>query len=198
MTLPVLLLILAPLTFHQPWTTSFGHLLIWETKGVQHDGPIDGVGGHQDVFADDLGVGGPDVFKLGQAGVAHFISEVAGKADVVREGIEPDVVHEALVKGQWDAPGQALDGAGDAEILRFTFEGIQHVLGAVRWENEVGVALDVAFQPLDMVAEAEVPVLFFEFDDLAPLLAEVAIGSALFVGEELLLAHGVKAGVAFL
>jgi hypothetical protein len=49
-----------------------------------------------------------------------------------------------------------------------------------------------------VLAEFEIPVFLFELDDLAPLGAEVAGFVAVAVGEELLLAHRVVAGVGFL
>ena len=87
-----------------------GHLFVGETKSVEHGHPVDGVGRNEDVFADDFGVCGPEVGEVGQSLVAAFVGEVAGERDVVGEGIKPDVVDEALVEGERDAPREALGG----------------------------------------------------------------------------------------
>ena len=62
------LLFLASLAFDVPPTVDEegGHLLIGEAHGVEHAGPVDGVCGDEDVFADDVGVGGPERVEVGE------------------------------------------------------------------------------------------------------------------------------------
>lgn len=83
-----------------------GHVARFEAHGVKHAGPVDGVGGDEDVFADDLEVGGPQAVELGEFGAFGF--PVSGEGDVVDEGIEPDVGDEVGVEGKGDAPGEAV------------------------------------------------------------------------------------------
>ena len=173
-----------------------GDLVIGETEGVKHDRPVNGMRGDEDVLADDLRIRRPDGLKLRQAFVAALVGHVTSEGDVVRERIEPHVVHKALVKGKGNAPAQSLDGTADAQVLWCAFKGVQHIIGAVRRVDEIGMAADVVFEPLDVIAEAEIPIFFLEFDDLTPLLAVLTIRTAFFVGQELLLAHGVEARVA--
>ena len=71
-------------------------------------------------------------------------------------------------------------------------------MGTVGGKDEIGMAVDVALQPLDVIAEPEVPVLLLELNDFTPLRAENAIRAAFLVREKLLLTHAVEAGVALL
>ena len=63
------------------------HGLIWKAHGVQHDGPVDRVRRHHDVFANEMHVGWPKCLKLRQTiGVnAHLILQIARETDVVNE-----------------------------------------------------------------------------------------------------------------
>ena len=175
------------------------HFIIRETKGVQHDGPIDGVRRNKDVLANDVRIRRPQLLEFRQPGVARLVSEVSGKADVIRQRIKPDIVHKALIEGQRNAPAQALLRSRDAQVLPTgAFERVQHVIRAESREDELGMRLDEVTQPGRVLAQFEIPVLLGEFDDLAPFSAKVTVRPALLVRKKLLLAHAVKATVTFL
>ena len=59
------------------------------------------------------------------------------------------------------------------------------------------MVLDEGFEPAGVLAELEIPVLFFNNVDLAPLRPEVAAFIAIAVLEELFLPHRVGGGVGF-
>ena len=54
------------------------------------------------------------------------------------------------------------------------------------------MAFHEAPQPGNVLAELEIPVVLFQFLDLAPLRPELAVLAPVLVGKELLLAHAVK------
>ena len=173
-----------------------GHVLRFEAHGVEHAGPVDGVCGDEDVFSDDLEIGGPELVEVGEIGAFGFF--VAGEGDVVDEGVEPDVGDEVGVEGKGDAPGHAVFGAGDAEVgFAGTLNGVEDFLFPEFGDDFEVVVFDGVLEPGGVVGEFEIPVFFFDFDDLAPLSAELTFFIAVAVGEELFLTDGVVAGVGF-
>ena len=147
---------------------------------------------HQNVFADDLEGRRPQFAELRQ--IAPFLGQIAGKGDVVDEGIEPHIGHEIRVEGQGNTPRETLLRAGNAQIrpLR-ALNGLQKVPAAELRLHAVGVGGHELAQPSHMGTEVEVPVFLLQLNDFAPLLAELTLFVALLVGQELLLAHGIKA-----
>lgn len=186
------------IAFHVPESVDEegGHLLGLEAHGVEHAGPVDGVRGDEDVFSDDLEIGGPKGVEVGEVG-AHGLL-VSGEGDVVDKSVEPDVGHEIGIEGEGDTPGHAVLRAGDAEIgFAGAFNGVEDFLLPEFGNDFEVIVFDGALQPLGVVGEFEIPVLLFDFDDFAPFGTEVAFFIAVAVGKELLLTDRIVAGVGF-
>jgi len=83
-----------------------------EPQRHQEDGPVDGVE-TDDVFADDVHVGGPVFIEEGAAVPVRVVTEAG---DVVGQRVQPDVDDVAGVEIDGDAPSEG--GAGDAQILQ--------------------------------------------------------------------------------
>ena len=141
-----------------------------------------------------------------------------GVGDVVYERVEPHVGDEARAErlGKRDAPLQPRRRARNAEVAFEFFHGVAQLGDAEIRDDErlsVGAALvNEVEQPLLRVAagqagrvvlprrgwrlsEAEVEVLLVALLDDAPLGAELPVGAALLVREELLLPHAVKSAL---
>ena len=91
----------APETMNQ----QLRHLIIGKSHGVQHTGPVNSMGGNEDILADHMMITGPTTFK------ASPIITVFGEADVIDQGIKPDIGNKFRIKGQLDSPGQTTLGA---------------------------------------------------------------------------------------
>ena len=99
-------------------------MFVTEAHGMKHAGPVNGVGGDHDVFADDVEVSGPKLLELGKIGVIFF--QVSCEGDVVDEGVEPDIGDEVFVEEERNAPSEAFLGTRDAEVGRFRFfDGVE-------------------------------------------------------------------------
>ena len=59
--------------------------------------------------------------------------------------------------------------------------------------TQSGMCSEIVEQPIFVLREPKVVVFFVAMLDLAPLGTELAVGAALFVGQELLLPHAVIA-----
>lgn len=79
----------------------------WKVEGEQDGRPDDGMEA-QDVFADELNVGRPEV--------GDVLFGVAEDGEVVGEGVEPDIHDLAVVARDGDAPRKAFLGAGDGDV----------------------------------------------------------------------------------
>ena len=173
-----------------------GHVGCFEAHRVKHTGPVDGVGRDEDVFADDLKVGGPEFVKFGEVGALGL--PISGEGDVVDEGVEPDVGHEVGIEGEGNAPGHPFLGAGDAEIsVAGAFDGVEDFVSTELWQDFEVVGFDGGLEPLGVVGEFEIPVFLFAFFDVAPLRSEFTGFIAVAVGEVLFLTNGVESGVGF-
>ena len=171
-----------------------------ETHGFEHDGPVNGVE-LEDILAEDLDVGGPE-FGTGSLGGAvqgageGGITERGGDGDVIGEGVEPDVGDERGVERDGDAPVEAGGGPGTAEVFeRIVFEETEDFIAAIVGFDEIGVGFDVIDEPRLVFAEAEIVVVFDQFDDLAVEGIESAVGEAVLFGEERFLSGRVVAAV---
>ena len=173
-----------------------GHFLVSEAERVEHDEPVNAVRRSKDVFSDDMH-GGPAGFEERQVRAGGGI--VAGEADVVREGVEPNIGHKVAVEGKLDAPSQARFWTGNAKVSGEFFHRVAE-FGHAKVRDDEGISGGGAFvdqveQPLAVLGEFEVIIFLFDQDDLTPLRAEFAVGTAFFFGEELLLTHAVVAAL---
>ena len=174
-----------------------GHLLIAEAHGVEHAGPVDCVGGHEDVFTDDVGIGRPERFKVGE--VASVLLAIAREGDVVDESVEPDVGDKVRIEGDLDAPVQALFGAGNTQVGFFgSLDGVEYFLAPKLWNDAEVAGVHRPLEPVCMIGEFEVPVLLFAFFHFAPLRAELSLLVPILFSQVLLLSDGVEPLVWFL
>ena len=81
-----------------------------QVEAHQEDRPVDGVE-PEDVLADDVQVGRPELFKL----LGRAVGVVADGGDIVVEGVQPDVDDMLRVEVNRDAPFKG--SAADAEVL---------------------------------------------------------------------------------
>ena len=84
-----------------------------EAGGEEEGGPVDAVEA-DDLFADEVEVGGPVLFEL--CGVFGGVAAVSDGGHVVGEGVEPNVDDVGLVARDGNAPLEA--GAGDGEVFK--------------------------------------------------------------------------------
>lgn len=161
---------------------------------MEHAGPVDGVRRDEDVFSDDLEIGGPQGIEVGEVGAFGLL--ISGEGDVVNEGVEPDVGDKVWVEGKGDAPGHALFRAGDAEVgFASALDGVEYFVFAKFGDDFQVIFFDGRLEPLGVLGEFEIPVLFFAFFDVAPLGSEFTRFVAVAVGEILLLTDGVESVV---
>lgn len=108
--------------FHQPCTSRVGISSSEKPMACSMAGqytPWAGTG----VFADDFAVRGPELGKTGRPAVR--LRQVAGEGNVVDQGVKPDVGDEFGVEREFDSPGKAALGAGNAEV-RVKVNGVEH------------------------------------------------------------------------
>ena len=182
-----------PAMHKKPW-----YISIRKATGVQHDRPVNAVGGDQNILPNNMQDIGPlpGFFKRRQpAAPGGGISE-PGKTDIVRQGVEPDIGHIVTVKGQLDSPGQAAFWPGDAQVHALALNGIEKLREPVSREDGVRVGLQILAQPRQVGGEFEIPVFFLQLRDLAPFRTEIAGGIPVLVRQVLFLTGTVKpAGV---
>ena len=124
-------------------------LVVREAAGMQHDRPVDTVRGDEYVLADDVHNPGtlPRFGKIRQAaGSGRGIAET-GEADVVRQGIEPDISHKIPIKRQLNPPRQAAFRPRDAQVHALAFHRFDELGQPVCGEDEFRVRLQVTTQP---------------------------------------------------
>lgn len=161
---------------------------------MQHGGPVHAVGGHQDILADDFAVRGPEFGEFRQAAVR--LRQVAGEGNVVDQGVKPDVGDEFGVEREFDSPGKAALGAGNAEV-RVKVNGVEHFRLAEGRKDKITALFHELLHPFHMVGQAEIPVFFLQFHHFPPFRAEVAFRVPFLIRQELFLAHGVESLVGF-
>ncbi len=112
-------------------------------------------------------VGGPGALE------ARVVDAVVDGADVVEQGVEPDVHHLALVEGQRDAPGEGL--AADALVGEPLPDEADHLVAAHLRLDELGVGLDVLQQAVGVGGEAEEVVVLLHHLHLPAALGALAV-----------------------
>ena len=122
--------------------------------GLEDSGPVDGVG-LQDVLGDEVMHGRP------VPGVIRAVRE-AQAGQVIEQGIEPDVGDVTLVEGQGDAPGEALLGPGNTQVLQGLPQKPQDLVLEPFGPDPVRVVLDVAQEPVLVAAHAEEIIFFLD------------------------------------
>src|SRR5205814_2758504 len=107
---------------------------------------------------------------------------VTGKADVVRQRVEPDISHELFVEGQLNAPIEPRLRPRDAQVAANPLDCVAQLRLSEIGNDCVLAIADVAKQPVLMLAELEIIIFFLAKLDLSPLRSELAVGSAFLVG----------------
>src|SRR6185312_16816918 len=103
-----------------------------------------------------------------EGGGHGFVTVGGGDADVIYQGVEPDVGDVIFIEGNRDAPVQTRRWAADAQIFEgVIFEKAKDFVATMGGLNEGGVGFDVIDQPLLMSGELEEIIFFFEHDDFA-------------------------------
>ena len=136
---------------HQPVAVHVEVLVDRDARGLEHGGPVDAVG-LQDVLGDE-------VLRHRPEGPEQLPVRVAERAHVVDQGVEPDVGDVLVVEGQRDPPREAGARPGDAEVLQRLAQEGQRLVPVPLRPDEVRVLLDVADQPVLVLAHAEEVVL---------------------------------------
>ena len=137
----------------------------WQRQigGQQERGPVDAVEA-DDLFADEMEIGGPVFFELLLVG--GVITAVADGGHVVGEGVEPDVDNVLFVTRDRDAPLEA--GARDAEVLEAGFDEAEDLVAARLGFDTEFPGFDEIDDLLLVLREAEVVVLLGDgFGDAA-------------------------------
>ncbi len=127
-----------------------------------------------------------------------FPPSIAGKADVIREGIEPDVGDKRRVERQLDAPVEPRFWPRDAKVAADFLRGIDQLRLAKGGRHQTGPVAQESHQPVAMLRQPKVIVLLLAELDLAPFRPELPIRSALLVREKLFLPDGVMPGTGVL
>ena len=162
-----------------------------QIRGHEHGGPEDAVG-LQNVLGHEMFAG--PVFLV-VAGLVVFVFRPAEGGDVVGKGVEPHVAHVVLVEGQFDAPGQAGLGTGDAQIFQHAaFEHGERLVAVAFGPDEVGIVENVLLQPVLILGHLEEVVLLADVFGLGQVLGAESVFQFLF-GVEALAAVAVVAAV---
>ena len=105
-----------------------------QAHGLEHGRPVDRVRG-QDVLADQVVGRRPPAARS-----VSSSAQVADRADVVDQRVEPDVGHEVGVERQLDAPGQPALRPRDAQVVQLLPQEAQRLVAPEVGLDERGVA----------------------------------------------------------
>lgn len=89
------------------------------------------------------------------------------KGNVVDQGVKPDVGDEFGVEREFDSPGKAALGAGNAEV-RVKVNGVEHFRLAEGRKDKITALFHELLHPFHMVGQAEIPVFFLQFHHFPP------------------------------
>ena len=157
----------------------------------QHRRPVDAVEA-DDVLADEVHRR-PPLREL--RGLVRL--PVAGRGDVVRQRVEPDVGDVALVPRDGHAPLERR--AADREVEQAALDEPQHLVAPADRVDDVGVLLVPLQQPVLEAAQPEEVVLLLQLDDLAsagPVVLDLVGPDVLLVRDRVPAPVGVELDVA--
>src|SRR5256714_14376821 len=106
---------------------------------------------------------------------------VAERAQVVDEGVYPDICDLLLVPGDGHAP--RLSGAADAEVLKATFDEAPSLVGAELRQDEIGPLVVQGEQAVLVGRKPEEGVLLLDVLGPSPVIGAEAVDQACFVLE---------------
>ena len=146
-----------------------------EPGGHQEGRPVDGMEA-DDVLADDMGVGRP---VLGAGPVR--VGEVAGRGDIVRQRVHPDIHHMGGIVRDLDPPVER--GARDRQVLQSRLDEGDYLVAPFRRTDEIGI-VGVMLEQLFLIGRQleEIALLLDPFDRRAlwavayAIVAEFGLG----------------------
>src|SRR4029079_2621347 len=116
------------------------------------------------LFADEMNVGGPDSGKA--LGVAGPVAAEPRGGHVVGECVKPYVHHVTGIVGHWNAPAERR--TADAQVLQTGFEERHHLVAANRGRHEIRMTAKMIEQRLFESRQLEeVAFLRYSLDDVA-------------------------------
>ena len=121
----------------------------FKAGGFEEGGPVNAMEPGV-VFAEDVEVGGPEL----------FVFFLEGRGVVVEEGVEPDVGDVVFVEGNWDAPVEVC--SGDGEIVEAFFYSGDDFVTAFFGEDEFWMFFVEFEKEVLVFAEFEKVGWFFE------------------------------------
>ena len=145
---------------------------------MEHNRPIYAMGRNQNVFPYDLRFRWPEIAKLRQARV---IPQITSECRVVQQGVKPDVGHEIRIKREFYPPRQTGSRPGHREIARDPVDRVQQLSPSKCRNDKIRPTLDETLQPILVLRQLEIPVLFFKENHFAPFRAKLSIRVTLFV-----------------
>ena len=107
-------------------------------------------------------------------GVIGTVRE-AQAGQVVEQSVEPDVGNIALVKGEGDAPSEALLGPGNAQVFQGLPQKTQDFVLVPFGPDPLRVVLDVAQEPILVAAHAEEIIFFFDEGGRSLVIGALAV-----------------------
>src|SRR5207249_648398 len=120
---------------------------------------------------------------------------VVGKADVVRQCVEPDVSDEIFIERKLNSPVEPRFRTRDAKIAADFLDSISQ-FGLTKIGNDcIFAILEISKQPFFVLTELKVVIFLFAKLDLPPLRAEFAVGTTFLVSKKLLLTNRVIPGL---
>ena len=129
--------------------------------------------GFEDVLGHAVLGGRPVFFK-------EFAVRVAQGGNVVDQGVGPDIGDEAVVKGQFNAPGQAGLGPGDAEIFQRLLEEAEHFVAVAFRPDVIRIVADVVNEPVLILAHGKEVVFFLDIAWFLEVVRAEAVDQFLF------------------
>ena len=157
-----------------------------QARRLEHAGPVDPVR-LQDVLADQ-------VLDVRPEGRVLLAADLAEGRDVVDEGVEPHVGHEAVVEGQRDPPLKPRARAADAQVLQRLAQEAEDLVAIALGPDEVRMRRDVLDQPVLVGRHPEEVVLLLDPGQGRVVVGALAVHD-LLVGVEALAAVAVVAAV---
>ncbi len=152
----------------------------------EHGGPVNAVR-FDDVFGDQ-------VIGLGPEGPRFFAVGIAEAAQVIDQGIKPDVGDIVAIEGERDPPSQTADRPRDAQIFEGLPEKGQHLISVPLGTDEVRVFLEVLDQPLLVLAHTKEVISLLDEGGLDLMVGAFAV-LELALGIKALAAEAVLAAV---
>ncbi len=133
---------------HQPPAVCKNGLGQFHPHGLKHDRPVHRMGG-EDVLPDQVTGRRPPGLEF------RVITEIPHRADVIGQGIAPDISHKILIERQLNSPAQAALGPRHTQVIQFLPQEPERLIAPEIWLDKFRIVLNVLDQPVLILAHPQ-------------------------------------------